>query len=95
MKQREARWFNANEATERVEESGLVAIIERFAGSRVRFFAYRREERRAHLAAACNSNLLSAGHMRTEWVTTSSRECGVFGKSNVSLQDMFDKPNVA
>jgi 8-oxo-dGTP pyrophosphatase MutT (NUDIX family) len=49
MKQRETRWFDANEAAERVDESGLAAIIERFAGSQVRFFAFRRAKRRAHL----------------------------------------------
>jgi 8-oxo-dGTP pyrophosphatase MutT (NUDIX family) len=49
MKQRETRWFDANEAAELVDESGLAAIIERFAGSQVRFFAFRRAKRRAHL----------------------------------------------
>jgi 8-oxo-dGTP pyrophosphatase MutT (NUDIX family) len=43
---RETRWFDANEAAELVDESGLAAIIERFSGARVRFFAFRRERRR-------------------------------------------------
>jgi 8-oxo-dGTP pyrophosphatase MutT (NUDIX family) len=49
MSQRETKWFDANEAAELVDESGLAAIIERFAGSQVRFFAYRRRKRRAEL----------------------------------------------
>jgi hypothetical protein len=49
VNQRETKWFDANEAAELVDESGLAAIIERFAGSQVRFFAFRREKRRAHL----------------------------------------------
>ncbi|WP_291692996.1 NUDIX hydrolase [Bradyrhizobium sp.] len=48
MGQRETRWFDANEAAELVDESGLAVIIERFAGCQVRFVAYRREKRRAH-----------------------------------------------
>lgn len=47
MNQRETKWFDANDAAELVDESGLAAIIERFAGSQVRFFAFRREKRRA------------------------------------------------
>lgn len=50
MSQRETRWFDANEAAGLVDESGLAAIIERFAGSQVRFFTFRREKDRAHLA---------------------------------------------
>ena len=49
MGQRETRWFDANEAADLVNESGLAAIIERFAGSQVRFFAFRRDKRRANL----------------------------------------------
>ena len=49
MGQRETKWFDANEAAELVDESGLAAIIERFAGSQVRFFAFRRDKRRANL----------------------------------------------
>ena len=48
MSQRETKWFDANEAAELVDESGLAAIIERFAGSQVRFFAFRRGKRRSH-----------------------------------------------
>jgi 8-oxo-dGTP pyrophosphatase MutT (NUDIX family) len=40
--QRETRWFDAIEAATLVEEVGLAGIIERFAGSYVRFVAYRR-----------------------------------------------------
>lgn len=43
--QRETKWLDANEAAELVDESGLAAIIERFTGSQVRFFAFRREKR--------------------------------------------------
>jgi hypothetical protein len=43
--QRETKWLDANEAAELVDESGLAAIIERFAGSQVRFIAFRREKR--------------------------------------------------
>jgi 8-oxo-dGTP pyrophosphatase MutT (NUDIX family) len=35
--QRECRWFDANEAVALVEESGLAEILDRFAGSQVRF----------------------------------------------------------
>jgi len=35
--QRECRWFDANEAATLVEEGGLAEILDRFAGSRVRF----------------------------------------------------------
>ena len=51
MGQRETKWFDANEAAELVDESGLAAIIERFAGAQVRFFAFRQVKRRAHLKA--------------------------------------------
>ena len=37
---RETRWFDAVEAATLVEEKGLAQMIERFAGSRVRFVAY-------------------------------------------------------
>jgi 8-oxo-dGTP pyrophosphatase MutT (NUDIX family) len=47
MSQRETKWFDANEAAELVDEGGLAAIIRRFAGSQVRFFAFRREKRPA------------------------------------------------
>jgi 8-oxo-dGTP pyrophosphatase MutT (NUDIX family) len=40
------RWFDAEHAADLVDESGLASIIERFAGSRVRFFAFRRGKRR-------------------------------------------------
>jgi 8-oxo-dGTP pyrophosphatase MutT (NUDIX family) len=49
MSKRETKWFDANEAAELVDESGLAAIIERFAGSQVRFFAFRRGKRSAYL----------------------------------------------
>jgi ADP-ribose pyrophosphatase YjhB (NUDIX family) len=55
MSQRETRWFDANEAAELVDESGLAAIIGRFAGSRVRFFTFRRE------SAARKRRLLGVG----------------------------------
>jgi 8-oxo-dGTP pyrophosphatase MutT (NUDIX family) len=50
MMQRETKWFDANEAAELVDESGLAAIIERFAGSQIRFFAFRRGKHRVHPA---------------------------------------------
>ncbi len=40
--QRECRWFNANEAAVLVEEGGLAEILDRFAGSHVRFVPQRR-----------------------------------------------------
>ncbi len=40
--QRDTRWFEASEAAMLVEEVGLAGIIERFAGSYVRFVAYRK-----------------------------------------------------
>jgi 8-oxo-dGTP pyrophosphatase MutT (NUDIX family) len=40
--QRETKWFDATEAATLVEEVGLAGIIERFAGSYVRFVAYRK-----------------------------------------------------
>jgi 8-oxo-dGTP pyrophosphatase MutT (NUDIX family) len=49
--QRETKWFDAYEAADLVDESGLVAIIERFAGSQVRFFAFRRSKRRMQIKA--------------------------------------------
>jgi len=38
--QRETRWFDAEEAAELVDEGGLAEIIDRFAGSYVRFIAF-------------------------------------------------------
>jgi 8-oxo-dGTP pyrophosphatase MutT (NUDIX family) len=38
--QRETRWFIASEAATMVEEEGLAGIIERFAGSYVRFVTF-------------------------------------------------------
>ena len=50
---RETKWFDATEAATLVEEGGLAQIIERFAGSSVRFVAYRKLRRRhAPLPAA-------------------------------------------
>jgi hypothetical protein len=43
---RETKWFDATEAAALVEEGGLAQIIERFAGSYVRFVAYRKLGRR-------------------------------------------------
>jgi 8-oxo-dGTP pyrophosphatase MutT (NUDIX family) len=40
--QRETKWFDATEAATLVEEVGLAGIIERFAGSYVRFVAFRK-----------------------------------------------------
>jgi 8-oxo-dGTP pyrophosphatase MutT (NUDIX family) len=40
--QRETRWFDADEAATLVEEGGLGEIIDRFAGSYVRFIAFRK-----------------------------------------------------
>lgn len=40
--QRQTRWFDATEAAELVEEGGLAAIIESFAGSYARFIQYPR-----------------------------------------------------
>jgi 8-oxo-dGTP pyrophosphatase MutT (NUDIX family) len=40
--QRVTKWFNASEAAELVEEDGLAGIIDRFAGSYVRFVAFRK-----------------------------------------------------
>lgn len=48
--QRETTWFDAHEAAELMDEDGLVEIIDRFAGSQVRFFAFRREKHRMHTA---------------------------------------------
>jgi 8-oxo-dGTP pyrophosphatase MutT (NUDIX family) len=39
---RECRWFDANEAAALVEEGGLAEILDRFAGSQVRFVPQRR-----------------------------------------------------
>jgi 8-oxo-dGTP pyrophosphatase MutT (NUDIX family) len=41
-KQRETKWFDATEAVMLVEEAGLAGIIDRFAGSYVRFVAFRK-----------------------------------------------------
>jgi 8-oxo-dGTP pyrophosphatase MutT (NUDIX family) len=38
--ERETRWFDADDAAALVEEGGLAEIIERFAGSYVRFVTY-------------------------------------------------------
>jgi len=43
---RETKWFDATEAAALVEEGGLAQIIERFAGSYVRFVAYPKLGRR-------------------------------------------------
>ncbi len=40
--QRETQWFDAAEAAGMVEEVGLAGIIERFAGSYIRFVAFRK-----------------------------------------------------
>jgi 8-oxo-dGTP pyrophosphatase MutT (NUDIX family) len=40
--QREAKWLNANEATDFVEEGGLAEIIDRFSGSSMRFIRFHR-----------------------------------------------------
>jgi 8-oxo-dGTP pyrophosphatase MutT (NUDIX family) len=40
--QREARWFDAEEAVDLVEEGGLAEIIDRFAGLYARFIAFRK-----------------------------------------------------
>ena len=53
--QRECRWFDANEAAALVEEGGLAEILDRFAGSQVRFVPRRRGRSRyarAHLPTA-------------------------------------------
>ena len=39
--QRETKWFDAAEAATLVDEVGLAGIIDRFAGSYVRFVAFR------------------------------------------------------
>jgi 8-oxo-dGTP pyrophosphatase MutT (NUDIX family) len=49
---RETKWFDATEAAALVEEGGLAQIIERFAGSYVRFVAYRKLGRHAPLPAS-------------------------------------------
>ena len=41
-RQRETKWFDATEAAALVEEDGLHGIITRFAGSSVRFVAFRK-----------------------------------------------------
>jgi hypothetical protein len=43
--QRETKWFDATEAATLVEEDGLHGIITRFAGSYVRFAAFRNTRR--------------------------------------------------
>jgi 8-oxo-dGTP pyrophosphatase MutT (NUDIX family) len=40
--ERETRWFDAAEAATLVDEGGLAEIIGRFAGSSIRFVAYRK-----------------------------------------------------
>lgn len=53
--QRECRWFDASEAAALVEEGGLAEILDRFAGSYVRFVKPRRGRSRyarSHLPAA-------------------------------------------
>ena len=40
--QRETKWFDSTEAATLVEEVGLAGIIDRFAGSYIRFVAYRK-----------------------------------------------------
>jgi hypothetical protein len=53
--QRECRWFDANEAVALVEEGGLAGILERFAGSQIRFVPQHRGRSRyarQHLPAA-------------------------------------------
>lgn len=47
--ERETKWFDAGEAAALVEEGGLAEIIERFAGSYVRFVAYKKRHRHAPL----------------------------------------------
>jgi 8-oxo-dGTP pyrophosphatase MutT (NUDIX family) len=43
---RETKWFDANEAAELVDEGGLADIIDRFAGSYVRFVSFPKYELR-------------------------------------------------
>jgi 8-oxo-dGTP pyrophosphatase MutT (NUDIX family) len=45
--QRECRWFDANEAAALVEEGGLAEILDRFAGSQIRFVPLRGRSRYA------------------------------------------------
>ena len=47
--ERETKWFDAGEAAALVEEGGLAEIIERFAGSYVKFVAYKKRHRHAPL----------------------------------------------
>jgi 8-oxo-dGTP pyrophosphatase MutT (NUDIX family) len=49
---RETRWFDAADATACVEEGGLAEIISRFAGSYVRFVAYKKPRHRRTLLPA-------------------------------------------
>src|ERR1700761_6394520 len=58
--QRETKWFDAKEAAELVDEGGLAAIIDRFAGSQVRFFAFRLGKRRVRRAEARFSAKMAA-----------------------------------
>jgi hypothetical protein len=44
--QRESKWFDAKEAVNLVEEGGLAEILDRFAGSQVRFVPQRRRRSR-------------------------------------------------
>jgi 8-oxo-dGTP pyrophosphatase MutT (NUDIX family) len=51
-RERKIKWFDAAEAASLVEEGGLAEIIERFAGSYVRFVAYKKSSRQAPLPAS-------------------------------------------
>jgi 8-oxo-dGTP pyrophosphatase MutT (NUDIX family) len=44
-RERELRWADAEEAANLVQEGGLSEIIRRFAGSSVRFVAYKKRDR--------------------------------------------------
>jgi 8-oxo-dGTP pyrophosphatase MutT (NUDIX family) len=58
--QRECKWFDAREATALVEEGGLAEILERFAGSQVRFVPQRRG--RARYAKQSGPTALRTSH---------------------------------
>ena len=58
---REGKWFDAKEAATLVEEGGLAEIIERFAGSYVRFVGPRRKHPRRVYSGKL-SGLPVAGH---------------------------------
>jgi 8-oxo-dGTP pyrophosphatase MutT (NUDIX family) len=53
---RETRWFDAEEAAGRVEEGGLSKIIKRFAGSHMRFVAYKRPSQPASVPTALRTS---------------------------------------